>query len=290
MRYIAITCMILASISSAVAQMTHEETMVRTAYAKFAYAVQQGALGRLAVEAANFVPNREPSLTSDQRLAAAQVDFVLSDFAIGDVRDIVNRKAVDLITSADGEMLDTSGESGATYTDEGLVTRYESFELHWKPAHILPAEARNLTIAELYELQWQEQWPQAQWRRYASYSVKVSYQGKTRGPYKALFLFGRDAQGNEIIAPEDGTTNAASLGIVLTLHLFPDAFVSTRLRKLPVVTNWLSANEMQDASCSVGKGDVCCDLIGLKCGPGRVDLTDGLSKPLPVATQKGGPQ
>jgi len=270
--------------------MTHEETVVRTAYAKFAYAVQQGAIGRLAIEADNRgVPNREPSLTSDQRLAAAQVDFTLSDFATGDVRDIVNRKAIDLISPAHGEMLDTSGETGAKYSDQGLATGWQSFELHWKPARVLPAEAQALTISELYQLQWHEQWPQALWQRYASYSVRVSYQGKTVGPYKALFLFGHDPQGNEVIAPQDGTTNAASLGNALTMHLFPDAFVSTRLRKLPVVASWLNANQRLDATCLVGKGDVCCDLTKLKCAPGQIDLTDALSKPLPGAG-KGGVQ
>jgi hypothetical protein len=281
MRYLAVTFM-LASLSPAVAQMTHEETMVRTAYAKFAYSVQQGVIGRLAVEADNRgVPKREPSLTSDQRLAAAQVDFTLSDFVIGDVRDIVNRKAVDLISPASGEMLDTSGESGANYSDQGLATRWQSFELHWKPAHPLPAAAQTITISEWYALQWREQWPSALWQRYASYSVKVIYQGKTVGPYKALFLFGRNAQGDEEIAPMDGTTNAASLGTALTLHLFPDAFVLTRLRNIPVVASWLNANQMLDASCPAGKADVCCDLTKLKCGPGHVDLVNALSRPLP---------
>ncbi len=82
MRYLAVICMMLASISSASAtEMTHEETMVRTAYAKFTYAVQQQAIGRLAVEADNRgVPNQEPSLTSAQRLAAAQSRFHVRRF------------------------------------------------------------------------------------------------------------------------------------------------------------------------------------------------------------------
>jgi hypothetical protein len=281
MRYLAVICVMLASLSGAVAQMTHEETMVRTAYAKFAYAVQQGAIGRLAIEADNRgVTDREPPLTSGQRLASAQVDFTLSDFVVGDVRDITNRKAIDLISPADGEMLEPTSRN-VSYSDRGLATGWQSFELEWQPAHPLPAITQTLTISELYELQWHEQWPQAMLQRYASYSVKAIYQGKTRGPYKALFLFGRDAQGNEVILPQDGTTNAAFLGIALTLHLFPDAFVSTRLRTLPVVASWLNANQTFDASCSAGKGDVCCDLAKLKCGLAHADLTESLSKPLP---------
>lgn len=101
--------------------MTHEETMVRTAYAKFAYAVQQGTIGRLAIEAdSRGVPNHEPWFTSDQRLTAAQVDFTLSDFVVGDVQEIVNRKATDLISPADGKMLEPTSRN-VSYSDQGLA-------------------------------------------------------------------------------------------------------------------------------------------------------------------------
>ena len=42
---------LLACVPAASAQMSHEETMVRTAYAKFAYAVQLGAISHLAMDA-----------------------------------------------------------------------------------------------------------------------------------------------------------------------------------------------------------------------------------------------
>jgi hypothetical protein len=54
--------------------MTHEETIVRTAYTKFAYASEQGAIGELALEASgNPVPREYSEFTSDQRLSAARV-------------------------------------------------------------------------------------------------------------------------------------------------------------------------------------------------------------------------
>lgn len=284
MRYFA-ALLCLCALSANAADMSHEETMVRTAYAKFAYAVQQGVIGRLAVEGVQ--PNlevRDPLLTSDQRLKNAEVDFTLTDFVIGDVNDIMSQKAIDLVSLPSNEQLDTSGESGASYADEGVATRWESFELHWVPAHKFPPEVQNLTIAQVYALDWRKQWPGALWQRYASYSVGVTYQKKTVH-YKALFLFGHDAKGNEMIAPQDAVTNAGALGLTLTYHLFPAAFATTRLRKVPAVANWLNATQMSDASCSVGKGDICCDLIRLKCGPGHVDLVDALSKPLPTRAE-----
>src|ERR1700683_2032956 len=102
------------------------------------------------------------------------------------------------------------------------------------PARPLPAELQNVTIAELYQLQWQQKRPDTQWQRYASYTVTVSFRGQSR-PYKALFLFGHDAQGNEVVEPEDGTTSAGALGLAMYLHLFPEAFVLTRLGTAPIV-------------------------------------------------------
>lgn len=282
MRYLAVTCIMLASLSAAVAQMTHEETMVRTAYAKFAYLSEQRVVGDLAIESGNAripVAKDGIGLTPDQRLAAAQISFTLSDFAVGNVRDILDRKALDLISPAVGEMLTTNGEQGFSYSEGTLDAPWICLEVQWSPAHPLAPEAQDIKLGDLYQLEWHQQRPATLWQRYASYSVTVTYRGKSRGPYRALFIFGHDAEGNEVIEPEDATNN----GLVLALrdHPFPDAFVLTRLRNNPLVANWVAAKQMSGPACSTGSGDVCCDLTQLKCGPGRVDVANGLAKPLP---------
>jgi hypothetical protein len=286
MRYIAVLCTLLASMAGAAsaADMTHEETVVRTFYAKFAYAVQQGAIGRLALEenpgGGRPVPKEKAGMTSDQRLAAAQVSFILTDFVIGDVREILNKKAIDLISPAVGETLRTSGIN-ESYSDMGLGTHWNGLEASWRSANPPPIGAQEVTIRDLYQVQWHEERPEALWQLYASYTVTVSFQGKSRGPYKALFIFGHDAKGDEVVEPEDATTDPT--GLVQSTHdsLFPDAFVLTRLRTLPVVASWLNANQMSGPNCSVGRGDVCCDLSKMKCGPAREDVAAGLSKSLP---------
>jgi hypothetical protein len=281
MRYLAVTCLLMASLSAAVAQMTHEETMVRTAYAKFAYAVQQGAIGELAGEANGWqVPEQYAGLTGDQRLAAAQVSFTLTDFVIGDVRDILNRKAFDLISPPVAETLTTSVET-SNFSDNGLATRWGALEARWQPAHVLSQAAMALTVGDMYEVQWHKQRSERIWETYASYSVTVTFQGKSRGPYKGLFIFGHDDKGNEVIEPKDETTSIPGIAFALSEPLFPEPFVLTRMRSLPVVVNWLDANEMSGPGCSVGKGDVCCDLVKMKCGPGRADVSAGLARALP---------
>ena len=148
----------------------------------------------------------------------------------------------------------------------------------------LPGIAAGETIGTLAHSTWGDQ---VAWQRYASYSVTVTFRGKSRGPYNALFLFGRDAKGNEIVMPQDATTDSIGLADVMTLHLFPEAFVRSRLRATPVVAEWLGAAVMSNASCPTGQRDVCCDLEQLKCGPGSVDVANWMNKPLPTPGKKG---
>ena len=106
--------------------------------------------------------------------------------------------------------------------------------------------------------------------------VTVTFQGKSCGPYKALFIFGHDGQGNEMIMPEDANTDSTALARVLAVHLFPDAFLRTRMRTYPVVADWINTHKKYGATCSRGQGDVCCDLVQLECGLGSDDVADGL--------------
>jgi hypothetical protein len=301
MRCLTIICLTLASFSTGSAQMSHEEIRVRTAYAKLTYAVEQGVVGELACEAINpGGPVREQyaGMTKDQRMAAVTVTFMLSDFVIGDAKEIVNHKLVDLITP-DWDLVDvlsTDGNQGMNYNDNGLATGWKSAEMHWKPTDPTPLEKQVLlsefTLAQVYQvnatrgdLQSKDKpLPEGLWKRYASYSVTVTFQEKTRS-YKSLFLFGTDSKGtpgNEQVTVYDPVVGSG-LQYAMTQPLFPEAFVVTHLRTLPIVTNWLQANQMSGPNCSTSaaKGDVCCDLVKLKCGPKSEDVAAGFAKPLP---------
>ncbi len=265
--------------------MTHEETMVRTAYAKFAYAAEQDAIDQLAMEAVDPSLRNRPEyrgLTSDQRLAAAQVSFALGDFVIGNIGDILRRKAVDLITPASGEML-TATTPVSGYAEGGTSTTIHSIRPSWQPARVDPPETSELKLDDLYQRQWHTSRPSALWQRYASYSVTVTFQGKSRGPYMALFIFGHDEKtGNEVLEPEDSITDVIALASAMHEHLFPEAYISTRLRRIPVVADWINARKMSGPDCSVGMNDVCCDLVKMQCGPGKEDVEQGLARGLPA--------
>ena len=282
MKYVIALCLTLAAISSALAaEMSHEETMVRTAYAKLAYASEQNVMAQLAIESMSPETRTDTGMSNAQRLTAAQVSFTLGDFSVGSVQEIIARKAVDFITPASGETLVASPMS-SQFAEGGTMAEVRSLSLHWQSANPLPPELADTKLADLYQFQWHRLRPEALWQSYAAYTVTVSFQGKSRGPYRALFIFGHDTQGNETIEPEDGTTDAMGLAYAIQSHLFPTPFVRTRLRGYQVIAAWLNTRQMSGPSCSVGLGDVCCDPSELRCGPGREDVADGLSRPLPV--------
>jgi hypothetical protein len=274
-------CLLSLALSATAADMTHEETIVRTAYAKFAYAVQQKAISDLAREGLGGpVPEAFANLSGEQRLAAAQVNFLLQDFVVGDLRDIMNRKASDLVSPPVGETLTTGGQFNG-YDDDGLETHWGALEAKWRPAHVWSDTAMAFTVHDVYEI-WHKQRPDVVWQRYASYSVTVSFQGKSRGPYKALFIFGHDDKGSEIMEPKDEITSIPGLAFALIQPLFPEGLVLTRMRNVPVVTDWLNANQMSGPNCSTSgtNGDICCDLVKMRCGPRSEDVATGIAKRL----------
>jgi hypothetical protein len=267
--------------------MSHEETVVRTFYAKFAYASEQDAIGEIAIEAGHRpLPGHEQyaGLTPEQRVAAAKVSFTLSDFVVGDIKDILNRKVSDVVSPPEEEKLVAHSHT-MNYSDLGTATQLIGLQVQWEfpKADQVTPEAAAITMDQFYSLLWNQPRPPDLWQRCASYTVVVTFQGKTRGPYRAVFVFRRDAKGDERIEPMDSNTDVFGLAHAVTKTLFPDALVATRLRNVPVVANWLQAKQSRDLSCSVGKGDVCCDMEKLTCGPGQADLMKALAKPLPSA-------
>lgn len=295
MRCLTVICALLTCLlgGAVAAEMSHEETVVRTAYAKLSYVAQQGAIGQMAMESFPGTPANPQytDMTTAQRLADAQLKISLTDFVIGDIRDILNRKAVDFITQPVGEKLiggiATNNYSLSYPGKADFQTHWHSFNPSWQLLSEYESESEHvaavasITFADLYRLQWLKDQPEATWQRYISYSVTVSYRGRTVGPYKAMFIFGHDASGNEVIQPQDANIDPGWLVTALHEPLFPDALVFTGLRDHPVVANRLKTTQMSRPACSVGQGDVCCDLIQMKCGPGRADLAAGLAKPLP---------
>jgi len=212
--------------------MSHEETVVRTAYAKLAYASQLGTISELAQEAGGNgfpVSTQHIGMTTAQRFAESQINFTLDDFVVGNASDILNQRVITFVTPPTPEVL-VAYRGSMSRSEAGLDTRWDSISLKWQPGPgPVPPEGQKLMLGEvLADDQLAQNRPL--WQRYASYMVTVNFQGKSQGPYKAMFMFGRGSKGNEVVRPIDTITGATGLAEALHGQLFPDAFLLTRLR------------------------------------------------------------
>jgi hypothetical protein len=89
MRYLAVICVMLATLSGAVAQMTHEEQTVRASYAKLAYAAKLGVLANYAQTAKSRLPTAlHTSSDVQNEITRAVPVFEFANFQIGNTSDI----------------------------------------------------------------------------------------------------------------------------------------------------------------------------------------------------------
>jgi hypothetical protein len=266
----------------AATSMSHEETLVRIAYAKFAFASELEVVGHQAVEEViDATPRTTIERADDQRLVDAKVEFQLSNFSVGNLKDIADRRALDVIQAPIGEML-VAETPMYSIAEARKPIVWSSIRPHWVPATDPKPSILNATVKDLHEGEWRGANPGVTLERYAAYTVVVSFQGKNRGPYRALFAFGHDAKGRDIVMPEDGTVDSTALARVIAVNLFPEALVHTRMRGNPTVIQWLEIKRRSDPSCSVGKSELCCDALQVQCGLNVADVAAELAKPLPT--------
>jgi hypothetical protein len=246
------------------AGMSMEETLVRNAYAKFAFAVDLDPITQLALQAQGMHTSGPQN---------SKVTFRLSDFTVGNISDINNRKVLDVISPPGSEVLQAQGHNYALGGGPNPIG-WNTFQPRWIPGEEPEPEKTNWTVGHLHKMEWQD----VKWQRYAVYTVLVSYGGKTEGPYRAMFSFGLDANGRNIVMSEDSNVDSTALATVLGVDLFPKAFVQTRMRSEEVVKTWLQEREDPTSTCSNDK--VCCDLVQLQCSFSKDDIAAWIAKPL----------
>jgi hypothetical protein len=244
-------------------KMSHEETVVRTTYARLSFAVQINELHKAVSEAQKH--SRDVDSTDlNARLRNAQLVFELTDFKVGNVtdQDIGGTRYEDLVTKPSGDSLDI-GTGYWTYgTDEPRQTKSAIASVQWQPAQ---------QIAEDWTQTWDKILPQVEhsaWlTRYAAFKVKVRFAGRSR-EYRALFAFGKDPTGSDYIVPVDTITGlTGGLSFFVKHDAYPEALIEGGLGKAPAVYDWLSQQSVS------GKAhDDNCDVITLKCGVSKDDI------------------
>ena len=271
MRCLAVIFSLLVPFSAAVAQMTHEETVVRTAYAKLSYAVE--------LETAMRAVRRNPKITYaqlTQEVAKESLTFRLSDFSVGDVAALPqDHKYYEFFPDI---------RDGGNVVDIGIVTEQLTEEVNgvktstqmdvanpsWSHGPLM--DLPDLTVAEALPIMNRESGLSVPLTRYCTYNVTVTFEGLSR-TYRAAFYFGPQGQpdaGDMVVALGGG-----ALSTLLVKPVYPQVLVETaKWGKNPTVRAFLEANQRNKATCI--HGEACCDLSALQCGIYSADLKGGL--------------
>ncbi len=272
--------------------MSHEEIVVRTAYARLAYASQLDAIYHLSTQAWRLQNPTLDQADMDKDLDDARVTVHLGNFVVGKTAEIAQTPIAEIVSPEPASILKAIF-SGHSVQDEHMKTpsQFSSAELHWIPGPNsgLSPEAKatieKMSLAAVFTANEPSSPPvYEKYPRYVAFLSTVTYMGVTAGPYRALFLFGTDATGKEIISPYD-TTTQDGLALALGTPLYPTALLETNRRRLAVVSRWLDSSQVED-SCSLWQHDVCCNLTTLRCGMTATMLQTARSKPLPATSWK----
>ena len=184
-----------------------DEGAVRNAYATVEFKCGLPPLTNAAIKQLQEAQVTQESLNN--RVADATPIFNLSSFRTGTIASIASHPWSDFVTAPQqgGQVLE-GFSNNRYYTSEGASSSWSESEVRWAPSHTVAAEAEAhilaMTVAEVIA-QASPQWSSATvtYTRYVAFTVDATYQGKSTGPHKAIFLFGTDTKGNEVIAQND---------------------------------------------------------------------------------------
>jgi hypothetical protein len=267
---------------------SHEERVVRMAYAKLSYLTQLGAICDAAISShgGNYV---DPASLAG-RLKDAELTFKIDEFRSGDISEIASVPWGDLVTipRSSDYLLDVRTRT-QTFRDRDLPQEaWMAGRAGWKTGPQYPTEnlpiVAAMTVKHVIETGgqlWIQPGPVV-YTRYAAFTVKAKFEDRTVGPYKAAFFFGTNAQGEEVVSPQDQITAGQALYDATARSAYPSGLMHTHLRETKVLSDWLGASAVSSPECRLGKKELCCD--GAKCGVAPQDLDSEMSLSLPDTT------
>lgn len=260
-----------------------DEAAVRNAYAKVAFKCGLPQLANAAIKQLQEAQVTQESVNT--RVADATPIFNLSSFRTGTIASIASKPWADFVAlPQQGGQILAGFSNTRSFTSEGASSHWSESEVRWAPSHTVAAEAEAhflaVTVAEVIA-QASQQWSSATvtYTRYVAFTVDATYQGKSTGPHKAIFLFGTDTTGNEVIAQNDLISGSQVLWDSLKQPYYPAGLLQSRLRETAVIANWIRQNEMPSSSCSSSStADLCC--VQGKCGLSSSLVEKDLATPI----------
>lgn len=258
--------------------MSHEEQVVRTAYAKLSYAAQIGMLFH-AVEQHDGWPGLNDGLALSKAMNE-QIRFELSDFKVGNLNEIGSLPWSSLMEGPIDVIVVHGGEASIGFT-KGASTHnfYITYaDAAWKAPPSKREDEQDSKVPNVKEMLQSLRRPNqgGEWTHYASYSVVAMLRERSVS-YRAVFLFSWN-QGNEEVLTLDYAL-AMGIGTFVNTPMYPSALVDTVLREIPFVQAWIVSNEISGCK-SFPKPEVCCDLANGRCGIASEDLQRSLKTAL----------
>jgi hypothetical protein len=283
MRHVAAISVFLVCLSvAATAQMTHEETLIRTAYSRLTYAAQ---LRIVAQDAMNTAGSAHGSKTELQaQITSLAPHFAIDSVAVGELSVIADQPWDRLVSKPDGDLIDVgaSGVSPTITTPNGVTKKSMFYVMTGWSNHVFEASWDGITVAKAVSESAKP--PGVEYNRYASYRVQATLSGRSRS-YNAMFLFGKDAKGNEAVHMVDHIVGMGSLDLVASQSLYPEVILETYYRELPEISDWIAGNTVQNQTQS---RDAYCSPSG--CGLPSAWVNKSLAVPIDPKTREFLPQ
>ena len=286
-----IVLLLLAPLSRGQQQISHEEQVVRTTYAKLSYADE---VGIIVSAMSNGDKWKIPAESLDKALNS-RLDFQLSHFKTGDVKEIEGRIVSEISgfpKEATDPVLNVVPSTYNYHNQSPGLDESPSWMLYaqikWKELGYDPNRGGNLwPMAEILKL------PEmgGTFTRYATYTVTLTFESKSI-TYNTLALLETKPDGSENVHFMDVHCGTSMLDLLARTTIFPAPFIKTHLRNVPVVRRWLSANVQSCTGRSKKDGDVCCDPGSGRCGLEQHELPSfapGVAKPISYRRKAGRP-
>ena len=270
-------------------KMSHEEEVVRTAYAKFSFAARLALLWR-AVEQYKDWPGLDDPLTLTKAMDD-EIRFDLSDFKVGKLRDIYNKPASILFEGPGNALYTQAAQMPVPFTKDGIKKEYYvtyvdvAWPLKPPPPPDLTQEHRTKT-GKLTPTVEDQIYPLGkpngggEWTRYASYSVVASLRGRTIS-YRASFIFSGNGKGEETTALDFAT--GMNVNFFVNNPMYPSLLVDTAFRELPYLQAWIVANQLTGCKKFPKQPEVCCDAYTGECGLAAEDVQKSMDVPIDPA-------
>jgi hypothetical protein len=255
-------------------QMTREEEVIRTTYAKLSYADEV----RIILDAVQRTGREKLWATNSNAADRALNDrlaFQLSNFRFGKLSAISDRKMGDfdgLLTAIGGEVLDVT-PSVYNYSVNNSKPKYITYvKFAWKPSpYKFAPPTENWPVAKALQ---SEQFEGKKYTDYVTYTVTVTFDHKSR-TYNALMLFTHDDKDKLGVYFMDAVTDSTAVLFAYEHSMYPTAFAEADLRSVPFIDKWLYDNARAckaDHNEKDDKVDVCCDPKSGRCGAAKSSL------------------